>query len=425
MTDFKVHTRWIRVEARDIAAATACHLKVMLADRNLTEYTGEDTPSADGLEIPAYYLAEWVALNWWALLWEPRKNEDEADSDDFLSRHAFPAADNGYALPDLKIIPVGDVIEMRASRRRPLFAGVRFRNGAFASLPRQLVVSELRKFISVTSTHLGSRGFTGTPLQEMVELISTTEPEQEAYCRMVGALGLSPYAENETLDGHLAEAIQNLGERVAMDLCLAATAETFAVAERRAGLALELAGRSDPASLAPLSPIAPPPDILTQEAWRRGVAAAARVRDGLRISETDAKGGTAFLERLGIELEKATQLASTDNEDVTGAVIRDDLAMRLGLIQPRKEQRRFTAARGAYAAWTAESAQNSQLLTYSLTRDQQASRAFAAELMAPKAFIRLRYRTAEKSKHLVDDIAAELTVSPEVVRYQAENNGLI
>src|SRR5262245_53839972 len=37
---------------------------------------------------PVYFLAEWIAENWWPLLWEPRKSEEVPDDAAFLARHS-------------------------------------------------------------------------------------------------------------------------------------------------------------------------------------------------------------------------------------------------------------------------------------------------------------------------------------------------
>ncbi|MGK3946091.1 hypothetical protein ABK046_48050, partial [Streptomyces caeruleatus] len=49
----------------------------------------------------------------------------------------------------------------------------------------------------------------------------------------------------------------------------------------------------------------------------------------------------------------------------------------------------FSAARAAFLAWTG-SETSSRLVTTARTRQQRASRAFAAELLAPAAFLKKR-----------------------------------
>jgi hypothetical protein len=63
-------------------------------------------------------------------------------------------------------------------------------------------------------------------------------------------------------------------------------------------------------------------------------------------------------------------------------------------------------------------------LTSAVTRDQQASRAFAAELTAPFAFLRAKAKHSKLKQDQVIDLSAELDIGSDVVSKQALNNGL-
>jgi hypothetical protein len=65
----------------------------------------------------------------------------------------------------------------------------------------------------------------------------------------------------------------------------------------------------------------------------------------------------------------------------------------------------------------------SRLVTRARTREQQASRAFAAEMVAPIGYIRRRGGgQGALSSSRVEELARELQVSTQVVMYQAQNN---
>ncbi|MBI2477133.1 MAG: hypothetical protein HYV60_00275 [Planctomycetia bacterium] len=64
------------------------------------------------------------------------------------------------------------------------------------------------------------------------------------------------------------------------------------------------------------------------------------------------------------------------------------------------------------------------LLTAAHTSWQQQSRAFAAELLAPRDFLRSRLTTDLVAPEQVEDLATELDVSPWVVESQLRNHGL-
>jgi nitrogen fixation protein FixH len=108
---------------------------------------------------------------------------------------------------------------------------------------------------------------------------------------------------------------------------------------------------------------------------------------------------------------------------LSGAVARNHLEASIALLQQGSVQRRFSAARAIFTAWTAGQ-EESRFLTSAVTRDQQASRAFAAELTAPYALLRARARQSKLTQDQVFDLAAELQIGSDVVSKQALNNGL-
>jgi hypothetical protein len=85
---------------------------------------------------------------------------------------------------------------------------------------------------------------------------------------------------------------------------------------------------------------------------------------------------------------------------------------------------KLATARAAYTAWSSEARTDSRLMTNAVTRDQQASRAFAAETLVPIAYIRSQAKGSKLAQHLMYDIACNASVEVDVVRKQALNNGL-
>ena len=109
---------------------------------------------------------------------------------------------------------------------------------------------------------------------------------------------------------------------------------------------------------------------------------------------------------------------------IVGVVMRDEQDLQIGLLQRLEVKRRFAAARAAYLGWVAQQRKQQRLMTMAVTRDQQASRAFAAELTAPLAYIRGNLRKGVMSAEKLFELAGTLNVGADVVRKQALNNGL-
>jgi hypothetical protein len=167
MTKFSITCSWLPHKGESEIDQTLSKLIMTVGDRVVTEYRSEYLPQSEHLEIPAYYLAEWIAGNWWPLLWEPRKNEDIGDDQDFLDRHCILAAQHGFALPKVLIVPQDKNINVSAgSRTVPLADDVRFLRSGNVVLPRQDIETELRKFVQKVVSRLIS------------QIEATTDPEE-------------------------------------------------------------------------------------------------------------------------------------------------------------------------------------------------------------------------------------------------------
>jgi hypothetical protein len=431
MTKFSITCSWLSHKGESEIDQTLSKIIMTVGDHVVTEYRSEYWPQSEHLEIPAYYLAEWISENWWPLLWEPRKNEDIGDDQDFLDRHCILAAQHGFALPKVLIVPQGKNINVSAwSRTVPLADDVRFLRSGNVVLPRHDIESELRKFVQKVVSRLSSQHISGTTLQQLWEPIeATTDPEELMFCRFMGALGASPYIPDSRIEEILKSALKAFGERLVMDLCLASTPDDFGPAKRGAEAAYSAIASTPESDLSPLSNVQPPPDSISLPAWRRGSNAAERLREKLQIRDTDPRGSDQLFELLRVDpRRKATTGANagvnTPIPIVVGVVQRDDHAARIALVQENERHRRFAAARGIFAAWTSEERQESRFLTPSVTRDQQANRAFAAEILAPYAYIRSQAKRGRISQDRIFELASDLNIGSDVVWKQAQNKGL-
>ena len=110
-------------------------------------------------------------------------------------------------------------------------------------------------------------------------------------------------------------------------------------------------------------------------------------------------------------------------ERIKGGVKRHNDRMQVAIFDDMEPQRRFAAARAAFLGW-AHAVDDSHLLTTAITRDQQASRAFAAEMLAPAGYIRTRAANRVLSDHAVREIAQALNAPAGAVSYQARHAGI-
>jgi hypothetical protein len=429
MNDFRVHTKWLRAKARNALEATMCELKIELNNKNVTFYRSDEDGSSDHLELPIYYLAEWFAENWWSILWEPRKSEDSGQQDDgeFMSRHSLLAAQHGFHLPEIIIVSNGPCINITAIARNAPFADVRFVNRAQAFLTRTSVESTIREFVGGAVERLEAANVQNTPLQISWHAVTETDPGTFPYCEMLGALGLSPYDDNSEVDRILDRMCDLLGEAYTRDLCMVAKPEDFEATARAAQIAVSALSSSADADISVIASLPPPRDNFATKAWYRGKRAAVTLRDRLSISDRDMMGADKLFDIVQFDPAIRASIGDSDFQPegaaIVGAVHRDGNAAKISCIQKTREQRRFTASRAIFSAWTGK-ARGGHLLTQAVTRHQQASRAFAAELLAPMSYISQWRKGRSITYDDVTEISQNLKVGADVVYKQALNNGL-
>jgi hypothetical protein len=92
--------------------ATWASLSILIDDKPVTELQDRRTKSVrTGIFLPLFPLAEWLAENWWFL-----QSESEwpgtAKSREFDRRHNLRWAREGFVLPSLRFVTLGEDIEV-------------------------------------------------------------------------------------------------------------------------------------------------------------------------------------------------------------------------------------------------------------------------------------------------------------------------
>ena len=193
---------------------TLCRLGIGCNGKNATAYKTDKGDTGDRVEVPAYYLAEWLAVNWWALFHEPSKVEDEArdkaENSGFQTRHWVGTARNGFSLPDLWLIPTGDELQVDAIPSYLSGSTLKFTAAFKGKLPIGQAKTSAAGFIENVTARLQAQGLSDTVLQEAWELVKTTGDSERLFCERIGALGLSPYDEHPDIEAALDEAAEQL-----------------------------------------------------------------------------------------------------------------------------------------------------------------------------------------------------------------------
>lgn len=108
--DLTFDIEWIEPESTEIRefGATWAALRILVDERCVTRfYDRQNNSVRKTLILPLYPLAEWIAGNWWSLLYEtvtPGRNPEG-----YPHRHNIRYGREGFALPDLSVRACGRV----------------------------------------------------------------------------------------------------------------------------------------------------------------------------------------------------------------------------------------------------------------------------------------------------------------------------
>jgi hypothetical protein len=210
-----------------------------------------------------------------------------------------------------------------------------------------------------------------------------------------------------------------------MTIIQTSTLEHFAPA---AQLAVNVHGalhRTPEIDLSQLIHIPRPADVVTVPAYRTGYEAARKLRSQFQIGPKDVDGARKIFETLQLDLRARNEnFEDRPDSPVVGATARHASSGQVILVPKISAQRRFAAARATYFFWT-DAPDEEHLITSAATRDEQASRAFAAELLIPRDYIRSEGTGGKIKMQKLADIAEREDVSRSLIRWHAENNGLV
>lgn len=426
MSTFSIKQNWIANgnAMETVASVTYARVQMFIGRRNITEHKTGGSKREDALVIPTYYLAEWIAENWWVLLFEPRK-DDERDDTDYLTRHSLIAAQGGFPLPNLSIVPTGRGLHLNCSPRIAPYAKAKFTADVFADVARDEVEKVLSTFVDNTVKRLSDRGHAEVSLSMIWAAIKSMNEDERRFCELVGSLGTFPGDATETLTAAIKTTYNALGFRATRDLCLAATADELQASVGYIDAVTRTLEKGPEAVLAPLLKADLPLENYNAPSHRRGSSAAKKVREHLRVDIKNPNVADILFEQMKINpADQASISHSNGGTPFSGAIAREDGKAKIALLQPELLPRRFGAARAAYLAWVSE-ANAKRLVTNAVTRDQQASRAFAAEILIPQAYLRsLAGPKNELHPDQVREAARSRKVMPDVAFKQANNAGI-
>lgn len=190
--NFQFKYEWISGESArgEELNATWASFSILSKDRFVTEFIDDSVSSVrTSLFLPLYPIAEWFAFNWWFLIGEIAKLDNETS----ISRHNLKYASEGFAVPDVIFSATGSNILIDWTRRDAENQNIRFISygKTYVEVAEfKLIVSE---FIRGVISRLDSKGIKDSALQNEWAAISEIEDDEIEYCELSACIGEDPF----------------------------------------------------------------------------------------------------------------------------------------------------------------------------------------------------------------------------------------
>ena len=407
-------------------SATWASLRILVGDSAVTRVLDSRAMTVrEFVYVPLYPLAEWLVANWWFLSYEIATPARESDPD-FHRRHALSANRDGYAFPNLVVVPSGARTHLVWTQGRSAWTGVEFLSrgdiwidsGDFRETCSDLVDRVIRR---LEALEVGD-----TFLQAEWNAIRDADEEESDYCKTAAGLGWDPYALDDTGRLWIPLIADNLGDLLGEALpALNAKSPTtcFTITN-----AIERAKRNDlPLEKLRLMRDETPPDTgMGRSPWSAGYALARQLRQNLELGDDPIPTMNGLAEAIGEDvalLRKATRPSGclVETPMVDGVVTRNANENPAFAFRRHGEAgRRFHLCRALAEVWMSPG--SDALLTRAYSESQQRNRAFAAEFLAPSSGLRSRVSGSVVDEEDLDGLAVEYGVSSQVVEHQIANH---
>jgi hypothetical protein len=252
--------------------------------------------------------------------------------------------------------------------------------------------------------------------------ILAAPPEEREFNTIAGWLGLDPYEVEDDTAARLERAWASVPSSLRADLFQAVTANDLVAASEwvRTGLReIERSAVQDGRWVDVRKRLQRMPTSVLP--WEQGYELATHVRREL---------GLADVVPLHLEDVLQTNLQMVDAVNPPARSLEGIVALnRASSVccytwRKRQDSRRFLAARATMTLLFGQSPDEPNLLSPAPTSNQQRSRAFAAELLAPARLLAARLREDVVDGEQLEDLASEFGVATEVIRRQIQNHRL-
>jgi hypothetical protein len=409
--------------------ATWASLSILVSENPVTELQDRRSKSVrSSTFLPLFPLAEWIADNWWFLQSECARM-DVSESSEFYRRHNIRWAREGFVLPSLHFVAVGnDRVEARWQALDIPGAGIKFLASGRAVLSASALRAGLSDFVNAVVARLDDVGLSETSLHEQWLAIQQADADEQRFCEAAARLGSDPYAVDRQLEAEILNVPTRIRPELLNDfLSLAATdqlpSQTSALAAASESIAFDT---DDVDALKELRNQTPSwSSINGANPWEIGYRFAAALRAKLNGDAWKSRSLDELAGRLGIDQLDHCLVPEVSDvrflDALTGPNQRQ--APKFLITKKREDSRQFAFCRALFEHLTTAPGRFAAVSGLRTDR-QQMNRAFAAEFLAPHDALKRDLSGVMIGEDEINDLAIEYGVSPFVVRHQIENHGL-
>ncbi len=392
-------------------------LVISSADLVLTEgYDGHLDGYRPGPFVAGYFLAEWLAWNWWRLRWEPRR-----DTADWWMAHQLAAIGEGYQWPRITIFSDGQRIALWSQRSAPTAQPFRYSGAPPLITAAGTFEAAVDMFVSQMLERVRGLGETNLSRIWRDVLAERADPATAEQRRLEALLGHEPDADDPTVIEALISDGQKLGIR-AIDEVAAEFADLdpseWLHAQDYHDLARSSGYEGRVADAVSLEIGAPHP-VGMAEPWKAGKALAAKLRTSAGLQD-GAVSDQMLADMAGVS-KGALSSNGKQSDSFSFGLRSGPVRWRAVFRSQRKTSRRFDMARMIGDRLISEAADRLYPVTDARTWRQQAQRSFAVELLAPIELVEERLQ-GDYSLERQHDIADQFIVSPMAINALLKNS---
>jgi hypothetical protein len=407
---------WLDSDLGDSAErATYTRLKITAGNATITKaFSKRGGGETDSLNVPIFPLADYIARQWWPLLYEPIRAQAQKG---FAGRHRLDLPMHGYIFPALGLCSSGDdavlvdwaVIENEHSPLKFLTQPPR----EPLQISRDNIEPELMDLVESAIDRLRTDSQARSTLDDNWNRVRETleRPDQINYCMAAGRLGVDPY-DPDGID--VGQFVRDLPEDLFNDITEASDLSRIADTTKWAA---EVRDKLDGCPTIDVEAFGKPPhDDLMVTPGEMGFRAARLLRQRLGLPANNPKKAVEAL--VGDADTIAGVLAMNGPKEMSGFMHRTNGVAHIGTIASSARQRHFRVCSAAFLAWCSDPG-DLRAGTGAMTRRQQASRAFAAEMVAPVDYLVERAGASGFTDDDIEEEAGKLIAPHDTVMWQA------